>query len=51
MGFSEDKLESFANADDAATTIAPLLGQGDLVLVKASRAAGLDKFAKEVLDA
>lgn len=51
MGFSEDRLELFANADDAAKTIVPLLGQGDLVLVKASRAAGLDKFAKEVLDA
>ena len=33
----------------AAATLGPILSEGDLVLVKASRAAGLDGFVKEVL--
>lgn len=49
MGFSEDKLERFPTVDDAARVMVPLFNTDDLVLVKASRAAGLDLFAKEVL--
>lgn len=49
MGFSEDKTECFRTVGDAAAAIVPILGEDDLVLVKASRAAGLDAFAKEVL--
>lgn len=48
-GQSEDALEVFPDVATAASTIAPILGEGDLVLVKASRAAGLDGFVKEVL--
>ena len=49
MGFSEDHLETFATTQDAARVIVPVLTADDLVLVKASRAAGLDRFVKEVL--
>ena len=49
MGFSEDKTECFRTVEDAVAAIVPILGTDDLVLVKASRAAGLDAFAKEVL--
>lgn len=48
-GFSADRIESFATVADAAKTIIPVLDERDLVLVKASRAAALDAFAKEVL--
>ena len=48
-GQSEDALEVFPDVATAAATIAPILAEGDLVLVKASRAAGLDGFVKEVL--
>lgn len=51
MGFSEDKLEVFDTVEEAVRVIVPLLGQADLVLVKASRAAALDQFTKGVLDA
>ena len=51
MGFSEDHLERFDTVGDAVRVIGPLLRKDDLVLVKASRAAGLDQFAKEVLGA
>jgi UDP-N-acetylmuramoyl-tripeptide--D-alanyl-D-alanine ligase len=51
MGFSEDKLERFDTVADAARVMVPLFGPNDLVLVKASRAAELDAFSKEVLGA
>lgn len=51
MGFSEDRLETFSTVDEAARVMVPVLSYDDLVLVKASRAAGLDCFAKEVLGA
>ncbi len=49
MGYSEDKIEVFSNAAEAAHTIAPILTEDDVVLVKASRAIGLERFAQEVL--
>ena len=50
MGLSEDAIECLPTVDDAVRVIAPVLGEGDLVLVKASRAAGLDNFVRGVLD-
>lgn len=50
MGLSEDAIERFATVDDAVRVIAPVLASGDLVLVKASRAAGLDNFVRGALD-
>lgn len=50
MGLSEDAIERFATVEDAVRVIGPVLGEGDLVLVKASRAAGLDNFVRGVLD-
>lgn len=49
MGFSEDRIEVFATAAEAAHTMAPVLAATDVVLVKASRAVGLEVFAQEVL--
>lgn len=49
MGLSEDALERFATVEDAARVMAPALGAGDVVLVKASRAAGLDAFVRGVM--
>ncbi len=49
MGYSEDAMELFDTPEDAVRTIAPVLGPDDLVLVKASRAAGLDGFVRGVL--
>lgn len=49
MGFSEDHLETFPDVRSAVETMVPVFDERDLVLVKASRAAGLDVFAKEVL--
>ena len=51
MGFSEDKLERFDTVAEAARVMVPLFGPDDVVLVKASRAAELDAFSKEVLGA
>ena len=50
MGMSSDRIERFASVDDAARTLVPILAPDDLVLVKASRAAELDRFVQEVLD-
>lgn len=50
MGLSEDALCRLATVDDALAVIGPVLAEGDLVLVKASRAAGLDNFVRGVLD-
>ncbi|WP_417575158.1 UDP-N-acetylmuramoyl-tripeptide--D-alanyl-D-alanine ligase [Paratractidigestivibacter sp.] len=49
MGASEDAVHRFATVDDAVAALKPVLAAGDLVLVKASRSEGLDRFAKEVL--
>ena len=49
MGLSEDAIERLATVEDAVRVIGPVLGAGDLVLVKASRAAGLDSFVRGVL--
>lgn len=49
MGLSEDAIERFATVEDATAAIGPALAEGDLVLVKASRAAGLDSFVRGVL--
>lgn len=51
MGFSADRLERFDTVEHALGVMAPLFVEDDLVLVKASRAAGLDLFAKGVLSA
>jgi UDP-N-acetylmuramoyl-tripeptide--D-alanyl-D-alanine ligase len=50
MGYSEDHLERFETASDAARVMAQVFTEDDLVLVKASRAVGLDRFVEEVLD-
>lgn len=49
MGFSEDRLIRVEDVSAAVEIIAPLLHEDDLVLVKASRSAGLDLFVKGVL--
>ena len=49
VGFSGDKIERFETVDAALETLAPLLLEDDVVLVKASRSAGLDRFAKGVM--
>ena len=49
MGLSEDAIGRLATVDDAARVIGPVLSAGDLVLVKASRSAGLDTFVRGVL--
>lgn len=51
MGFSEDRIELFSAAGEAARVMRAAFVPSDLVLVKASRAVGLDLFAKEVLGA
>ena len=49
MGLSEDAVERFATVGEAVAAMGPVLGTGDLVLVKASRASGLDSFVRGVL--
>ena len=49
MGLSEDAVERFGTVEEAVDVIGPVLAPGDLVLVKASRAAGLDGFVRGVL--
>ncbi len=49
MGLSEDAIEHFDTVERAVEVMAPALGAGDIVLVKASRAAGLDGFVRGVL--
>lgn len=49
MGYSEDKIVQFPTVQDALATLGPVIGQGDLVLAKASRSAGLDAFVKGVV--
>ena len=49
MGLSEDAIERFATVEEATSVMVPVLAPGDLVLVKASRAARLDQFVKGAL--
>ncbi len=49
MGLSEDAIEVFEDAAQAAQVMVPVLREEDVVLVKASRSVGLDLFAREVL--
>lgn len=48
MGFSEDKMVRVADVDMLNSVMASVLEPADLILVKASRAAELDKFVKAV---
>ena len=48
MGLSDDRLVRVASAAEAAKVLGPVLGEGDLVLAKASRSVGLDAFVEEV---
>ena len=49
MGLSEDAIERLESVGRAVDVIGPVLAEGDLVLVKASRASGLDQFVRGVL--
>ena len=49
MGLPDGAIVRVASADEALERVAPGLGPGDVVLVKASRAVGLDVFAQGVL--
>ena len=49
MGLSDDRVVRLATVGDAVRVLGPVLGEGDVVLVKASRAAGLDAFVRGVL--
>ncbi len=49
MGLSEDAIERLDSVERAVDVIGPVLAEGDLVLVKASRASGLDQFVRGVL--
>ena len=46
MGFSEDKIVRVTDVDELTRVVGPILEPSDLVLVKASRAAYLDRFVK-----
>ena len=48
MGFSEDRVVRVADVEELTRVMAPVLEPLDLVLVKASRAAYLDRFVKAV---
>ena len=49
MGFSEDRLVRVADVEALTDVMAGVLERRDLVLVKASRAAYLDRFVKAVM--
>ncbi len=49
MGYEEGRMELFPDVSSALSAVAPKLCQDDLVLVKASRAVGLDEFVRRVL--
>ena len=49
MGASGDAVHRFDSVEAAVAALKPVFSPGDLVLVKASRSEGLDRFAKEVL--
>lgn len=48
MDFSEDKIIRVHDVEELISVVGPILEADDLVLVKASRAAYLDKFVKAV---
>lgn len=48
MGYPKDQLESYESVDEAIDALKRSLKVDDLVLVKASRAAGLDRLVREV---
>ena len=47
-GMSKKKVASFDSADEARVPVQDLLRKGDIVLLKASRAIGLDKIVEEI---
>ena len=47
-GLAEYKILSFDTAVEAGKAVQDLMKQGDLVLVKASRAVGLEKIVEEI---
>ena len=47
-GFPENKIMIFDSASEARESVQNLLKPGDLVLIKASRAIGLDKVVEEI---
>ena len=49
MGLSEDAIELVESVEDVMKIIPPILKDTDTVLVKASRAAGLDAFVRGVV--
>lgn len=49
-GLDKEDIFSFADAEEAAPEILSKIQAGDLILVKASRAIGLDKIAEEIRD-
>lgn len=50
MGQSADACERMESAEETLRVIGPVLGAGDVVLVKGSRSVGLDAFVMGVLD-
>ena len=48
-GMSDDRIECFETVEEAVRVLAPVLDERDLVLAKASRSAGLDRFVQGVL--
>lgn len=47
-GFPENKIMIFDSASEACESVQNLIKPGDLVLIKASRAIGLDKIVEEI---
>ncbi|MDP3947127.1 MAG: UDP-N-acetylmuramoyl-tripeptide--D-alanyl-D-alanine ligase [bacterium] len=47
-GMPKKKIMSFDSADEAKVSVQGLLRKGDIVLLKASRAIGLDKIVEEI---
>ncbi len=47
-GMEKEQIISFADAEEAATQVAPLLQKGDLVLVKGSRGMKTDKIVERL---
>jgi len=49
-GMWPEEAEAVADAEAALALLAPALGPGDVVLVKASRVVALDRVADALLD-
>ncbi|MBQ6395024.1 MAG: UDP-N-acetylmuramoyl-tripeptide--D-alanyl-D-alanine ligase, partial [Atopobiaceae bacterium] len=49
-GMSSDSMESFPDVESAIAVMGDVLAEGDVVLVKASRSAGLDAFVKGLIE-